>query len=418
MRRSIIFLLMMAMVLPLLGQGQFSLDGQIRPRAEFRNGYREMPTEEAKPAGQVNQRTRLSLSYTFDERVATRISLQDLRIWGQNVTMSNNPTFSIYEAWVALMPGERFSITAGRQELRYDTQRLMAINDWALTGRTHDALVARYETTGGSRLHIGAAFNQSQNLNFGTHYPLNNYKTLNYIWYHTPLSDNLKASFHFIADGYEHPDDPEDLNLRATWASYLVYSPGAFELRLYPSFQHGKTAMGQDISAWYLMVEGFSRINENWTVRPGVEIFSGNDQVNPGEKFNAFSDLYGMGHARNGFMDYFTTFPQHTNNAGLINPYVKNVFSLSENTNFQADLHLFFMQNDFPDPEDTNTAIDKYLGTEIDLTLNYRFNPFTRIIFGYSVMFGSESMEILKGGSKDEFAHWAFVMIRMTPRFI
>ncbi len=404
-------------LLPLFSVAQFTMDAQIRPRAEFRNGYRQMPGEDSNPAGQINQRTRLLLSYKADSRVSARIAIQDLRLWGEALTMNLEPGLGVYEAWVALHPTERFSITAGRQELRYDTQRLMAINDWALSGRTHDALVARFHSEGGSQLHVGAAFNQSENRNFETFYLLNNYKTLNYLWYHSGLGESSRLSLHFIADGYEHPDDPEDFNLRYTMASYLVYDADALELRLYPAYQFGNTSRGQDISAWYVMLEAFAPIGENWRGTLGIELFSGLDQVDPGDSFTAFSDLYGVGHGRNGFMDYFTTFPQHTLNAGLINPYLRNSYSLGERSTLAADLHLFFMQSDFPDPHDQGRAIDKYLGTEIDLVYTYRFNEFTQLQFGYSVLFGSESMEILKGGSKDEFAHWAFAMIRMTPRF-
>ena len=409
------------LLLPLWSYGQFTMDAQIRPRAEFRDGYRQMPAEDSNPGGQVNQRTRLSLSYAGDSRVSARIAIQDLRLWGEVFTMNGEPSFGVYEAWVALHPSERLSITAGRQELRYDTQRLMAINDWALTGRTHDALVARFQSEGGSRLHVGAAFNQSQNRLFETHYLLNNYKTLNYLWYNTVLGERSRLSLHFIADGYEHPNDPEDFNLRYTMASYLVYDGGGVEWRLYPAYQFGKTSRGQDISAWYLMGEAFAPLSESWRATLGFELFSGLDQMPTGEPFTvtftAFSDLYGMGHARNGFMDYFTAFPQHTENAGLFNPYLRNAIRLGERSTLDADLHLFFMQSDYPDPGDPGRAIDKYLGTEIDLVYSYQFNEFTQLQFGYSVLFGSESMEILKGGSKDEFAHWAFAMIRMTPRF-
>ncbi len=397
---------------------QFTLEGEIRPRAEFRDGYRMMPTGDDSPAGQINQRTRLSLAFDHEGRISTRISLQDTRLWGEYLTMDGRSSLGLYEAWIALDPSENLRIKAGRQELRYDTQRLMAFNDWALTGRTHDALTFRYTTEGGSRLHVGAAFNQSDNRLFETHYPLNNYKTLNYIWYNTQLTDDLNASLHAIADGYEHPDDADEFNLRYTLASYLVYdvTPN-LNFRLYPSYQLGKTAWGQNINAFYVMLEAVASMTVYMQNTLGLEIFSGMDQVDEGDTFTAFDDLYGVGHARQGFMDYFTNFPDHTQNAGLINPYLKNSYHISETTTLSADLHLFFIQNDYPDPL-TGEAIDSYLGTEIDLVLTHRFNEFTQILFGYSTLFGSESMEVISGGDSGEYAHWAFAMIRMSPSFL
>lgn len=60
----------------------------------------------------------------------------------------------------------------------------------------------------------------------------------------------------------------------------------------------------------------------------------------------------------------------------------------------------------------------EYLGAELDLTLTQTLNPATKIALGYLQMFGTESLEILKGGSKDAFNNWAYVMISVTPKFI
>ncbi len=393
---------------------QLGLEGQMRSRAEFRNGYRQMPVPGTGSAGQVAQRTRLSLFHGSDGRVSTRISIQDIRLWGQELQLDHNPSFGLYEAWMELRFADNLSLRAGRQELRYDNQRLMAINDWAPTGRTHDAAVLKYGD-GQRQLHVGAAFNQSQDRLFDTHYLLNNYKTLNYIWYHRELQPNTSLSLHFIADGYEHPDDPSRLYVRATWAGYLSHRLGEFELRLYPAYQHGNTRSGQNINAWYLMAEAGRRFAPQLSTILGIEIFSGNDATGPGNRFNAFDDLYGVGHARNGYMDYFTNFPNHTQNAGLVNPYLKGEFVLSDQSSFSAHLHLFFLQNTYVHE---GQVIDNYLGTEIDMVFFRRFTETTSIVGGYSVMFGTESMEHIRGGSSEEFAHWAFLMLRLTPRFL
>jgi len=45
-------------------------------------------------------------------------------------------------------------------------------------------------------------------------------------------------------------------------------------------------------------------------------------------------------------------------------------------------------------------------------------NPVTKIVFGYSQMFGTESLQILKGGPKRAFNNWTYVMISVTPKFL
>ncbi len=392
--------------------GQFSLRGEVRPRIEFRDGYRRMPLEDEKPAGQVNQRTRLSLDYDTD-RVTTMVSFQDVRLWGQDLQRTHNPSFDLHQAWIELAVTDSFFIKAGRQELRYDNQRFFAINNWLPQGQQHDALLMKYLASFGE-LHLGTAFNQTQDRLFGTHYPINNYKTLNFLWFNTDLSPMVNLSLLGVADGYESDENPERLYVRGTWSTFWTLDFDGFRVRTNPALQYGNTRQGQDIRAWYFMAEVISGFVPDVNTRAGFELYSGNDFEDPGTRYRAFDPLYGAGHANHGYMDYFTNIPAHTGGAGLFNPYIRNRITLTESSSLDADLHLFFLQNNYVHDNET---ISKYLGTEIDLTLNYRFNEITFVTLGYSVMFGSESMEVIKGGSKDEFAHWGYIMLSFRPVF-
>lgn len=55
------------------------------------------------------------------------------------------------------------------------------------------------------------------------------------------------------------------------------------------------------------------------------------------------------------------------------------------------------------------------LGTEIDLVLGYKFSKDIQFHLGYSQMFATESMEVLKGGDKDATNNWAWAMITVKP---
>ncbi len=394
-------------------QGQFSLSGDVFARPEFRHGYRRMPLPGEKPAGLVNQRSGLILDYRND-KVTTKISFQDVRIWGQQEQRTQVPSFDLHEAWVQVAITDSFFIKAGRQELRYDNQRFFAVNDWIPPGQKHDALLLQHIGKKGV-LHLGAAFNQNQDRLFGTNFALNNYKTLNYIWYKTRLRPNLNISLMGVADGFQSPDNAEMLYVRGTWNAFVEYNPGGVVFFFNPAYQHGKSRLGLDISAWYFMSAVSFKASEKVTTTLGLEYFTGNNPLENNQKDNAFDALYGAGHAFLGYMDFFTQVPAHTKGAGLINSYLKTRLSLSPKTSLDADLHLFHIQNNYLHQ---GQLIDKFLGTEIDLTLNYRFNDITQIVAGYSVMFGTESMEVIKGGSKDEFANWGFVMLRIRPKFL
>jgi hypothetical protein len=128
------------------------------------------------------------------------------------------------------------------------------------------------------------------------------------------------------------------------------------------------------------------------------------------EKNKSFNPLYGTNHKFNGFMDYFYV-GNHQNSVGLGDAYVK--FSTVKNkTAFNADVHLF------SSAAEISATAENYLGTEIDLTLTQTINPVAKVAVGYSHLFASDSMEILKGGSKDATHNWAYIMLTVTPKFL
>lgn len=96
---------------------------------------------------------------------------------------------------------------------------------------------------------------------------------------------------------------------------------------------------------------------------------------------------------------------------GLHDAYVKFMTG-TPNTTFNLDVHYF------ASAADISATADKYLGTEVDLTLTRVLNPATKITFGYSHMFASDNMEILKGGSKDATHNWGYIMLTVTPKFL
>ncbi len=112
-------------------------------------------------------------------------------------------------------------------------------------------------------------------------------------------------------------------------------------------------------------------------------------------------------------MDYFYV-GNHIGSVGLIDinapiAYKKNKFS--------AVLipHFFSAQGSVLNTD--NSKADSYLGTEVDLVLGYNLLKNVMFKIGYSQMFATETMEILKGGSKDETNNWAWAMITFKPNF-
>ena len=153
---------------------QFSLLGQIRPRAEIRNGYGTLKPEDSQTAAFISQRTRLTFNYKWSKLIF-QASLQDERLWGQdasNITATDGNKLSLSEAWAELIlsnkkdtsfkisPVDYFAIKVGRQELVYDDERLLGNLDWTQQGRRHDAVVFKLLNKGW-QVDLGGAFNQN-----------------------------------------------------------------------------------------------------------------------------------------------------------------------------------------------------------------------------------------------------------------
>jgi hypothetical protein len=60
--------------------------------------------------------------------------------------------------------------------------------------------------------------------------------------------------------------------------------------------------------------------------------------------------------------------------------------------------------------------MDASLGTELDLTLGYKLANNITLSAGYSKMFATDTMEILKGGDKDADNSWGWIMFTFKPK--
>ncbi|MFP4287802.1 MAG: alginate export family protein [Bacteroidales bacterium] len=417
-----VFILLLLVVFGFQSFAQFKLDAEIRSRAEFRRGYRQLPAPDQKAAGLLSQRTRLNVHHEFD-RVTSYISFQDVRIFGEERQKVDVPSTTLHEGWVELQANENFFIKVGRQEINYDNGRFIARNNWNDNAQKHDLVLFKWQNDKNQHIHFATAFNQDNSQLFGTEYNVDNYKYMNILHAHSPINDKGSISLLGIADAYENDINSELLYMRGTYSAHFKYDFTAVDLMFNPAFQNGKTSDGQDIAAYYFSLEMGSSMVENYRYLLGFELFSGNDgEDTDDDKFRAFDPTHGYGHAPNGYMDYFLNFPVHTSGAGLFNLYFKNTVNITPKVLVNLDIHAFFLANNLVqynfDSMQLET-IDKYLGLEPDLSVFYKFNDFTRLDFGYSFMLGTESMEIIKGGAngdKDEWAHWAYVMLTVKPK--
>ncbi|HTL08451.1 MAG TPA: alginate export family protein [Chitinophagaceae bacterium] len=153
---------------------QFTLEGQLRTRTEIRHGVGNLVLKNAAAASFTSQRTRLLLGYKW-ERLSMGVSIQDVRVWGQDassISATDGNRLMLHEAWASVMLLDKkdstikwklidqLLIKIGRQELSYDDVRLIGNLDWLQQARRHDMVLLK-ALHKGWQLELGQAFNQN-----------------------------------------------------------------------------------------------------------------------------------------------------------------------------------------------------------------------------------------------------------------
>ncbi|HXH18060.1 MAG TPA: alginate export family protein [Chitinophagales bacterium] len=403
---------------PLPAPAQFTLSGEFRPRAELRFGYSTLPDSSSKVAFAVSQRTRLNALYKH-EKFWTYLSLQDVRVWGDEEQIKDVASTALHEAWAEIIFSESVSLKFGRQELVYEDHRLLGNVDWTQQARSHDAALLKLKFKK-FHAHLGGAYNQQELRLFGTGYTLNNYKTLMFLWLQNEFRDNFEASLYTIADGFTSTDSTsEKTKYRVTAGPALTYKKRDFTAKGSFFWQDGKSKSNQDISAYFFSVMASYQLKK-LLLAVGYDYLSGSDATDPesSKEVRTFNTLYATNHKFYGHMDYFINIPADTKNGGLIDAYLKGEFKATEKISAGLDAHYFGLTNNVPDPENSGETLSKYLGVELDLYGTYAFNNMVNFKIGYSTLFASSSMEAIKGGDKSIFNSWAWLMITVKPVFL
>ncbi|MCY2688728.1 alginate export family protein [Salinimicrobium sp. TH3] len=391
----------------------FEADLQVRPRFEFRNGYKTLLPENADPASQTSQRTRLILGYG-DESLKVKFSGQSISVWGDSPTMrlEDNNAFSLFEAYGQYQTSPNFLFRVGRQVLSYDNQRILGEVNWAQQGQSHDAALISWKPAANHRLDVAAAYNAEAETLIEAPYLVNSYQNLQMAWYHMDVN-NVGFSFLLMNTGYEFDtvSQEREVDYIQTFGAFHNFVSGDFSGNVGAYGQAG-SRNNRDVSAWYTGLNLNYKLSLAWKAGLGAEYFSGTDMDDTSGEIKSFTPLFGTNHGFNGHMDYFYV-GNHQNSVGLLDIYGKFSYTTSK-FDFSIMPHVFSSSANIVDA--AGNEQDNYLGTEIDLAAGYKFRKDLQVNFGYSQMFGSESLEILKGGYKDATQNWAWVMLSFSPK--
>lgn len=425
LRRKAIAICLLLVTVSSAGHAQTAtLSAEIRPRTEFRNGFKSPIQAGEGPAVFTEQRSRIHLGFQQD-RLSLQLSAQDVRIWGNtNQIYKTDPSlFNMFEAWGSYSLSPHLNIKIGRQALDYDNARFLGDLDWAQQGRSHDALLLAYEDTLGYKIHLGTGFNQQVAFEpghlSGNYYSLEgNYKAMQFVWLHKAYGSG-RMSFLFLNDGRQNiasAPPQSHVNFRQTYGFYGEKHTGFMDYTGELYYQGGKDPSGKTTSAWLLAA---ALTLKTWSVplTLGADYLTG---TAPGAETNrSFDPLYGTNHKFYGLMDLFYVGSPHSQaglSAGLQNYYVKSNISLSSKSSLLVHLHHFGSAVAVYEPDDAHRQMGSDLGQEIDLVFVSKISPEINFNLGYSHLFASRSLEVLKGKANlGTVQNWAWAMISFRP---
>lgn len=389
----------------------FELSAEIRPRYENAHGQKTLLETDADGANFVSQRTRLNFDFLYN-KIRLGVSLQNVRVWGDVSTLSSDDTnIAFHQAWAEALLSEKFSVQLGRQVIAYDNQRIFGGVAWAQQARSHDALVAHWKVGEKSKLDFGLAMNADSQSNIATPYSnAAGYKAFQYAWYHTDF-DKLGLSLLLLNNGVEYEDTNMDLEVdySQTIGTYLTYKNGKFNADVQMYFQTGDLK-GNSVSAMNVGGNVGYKLTERFSLGLGAEYLSGKDMTDTSSDVKSFNPLFGTNHKFNGLMDYFYV-GNHIGSVGLVDVY-GNVSYKKDKFNVNLAPHFFSAPATI---HDGTMEYDSNLGTEMDLTLGYNVTKSIGIAAGHSMMFATESMEVIKGGDADENNSWTWLMVTFKP---
>lgn len=399
--------------------GQVSIDAEFRPRSEFRQGFNQPLPDGTKPALVTLQRTRLNFNYQSGV-INARLVLQDSRVFGETDTKqpstATSGSIGVYEAWTELLLFSGTSFKIGRQGVQFEDGRLFSLSLWSNTGNAHDLAQFRYFAPG-LDIQLGYAYNNQKAYNAdSSFYNVSKmYKQLAFLHLTKKIATGLDLSLLGVDEGFQKSKADLALFRRFTTGGTLQLKndklPFGFLVTGY--YQFGKSAPTVDLDAFLLALKTTYTFTDNIGGLAGIDYYSGSESTLENTKTNTFSKLpYGVNHSFNGYMEYWAALPK----GGLVN-YFGGV-SLKWGKKLSSDI-TYYGFNLVKGMKVGTNGVQKNIGSELDLVLNYKFSPETAVQFAWCSYFVTDGTNMLKyktASVDTRFNQFAYLMLTIKPR--
>jgi len=396
---------------------QFSLTGEIRPRTEMYGGNNSRLINSGEDVGfATQQRSRLYFNYQDSTGLKIVFSPQLIHFWGQmpqaydllgdGAPGAPESNFSVFEAYAQYAVSDAWTVKVGRQAISYGDQRWFGALGWAASGRAHDAFVNKFKL-GDLSADVGIAFNRTKHYQGVDSLAIQNiragYKNMQYLWLTYPVGDfKIQGMVTNVQRASTNTSTELDLASRTTFGLLPSYATGDFAINASAYWQTAD-GLSSSLYAFDLTYKGLGL-----PVTLGADMVSGDDLTTTDSE--TWQQPFGTNHKFYGFMDFF--YVGETPSFGLNDIYAKAVVKMGGSSKLIIMPHIFTTNQDIANDE------GGYLGTELDLVYNLNVSKGFNFKLGYSTLFADSLFEEFKGGSSDEFNHWAWLQLTFKPKFL
>ncbi|WP_353125116.1 hypothetical protein [Parapedobacter pyrenivorans] len=393
---------------------QFNVAAELRPRTEFRNGFKRPLAPQESPAFFTEQRSRLYLAYKKDQ-FELLLAPQYIHMWGNNdqASKTDRGLANLQQAWMAYTFNAQHRIAGGRMELNYDNARILGNLDWAQQGRSHDVLKYEYAAQG-LRIHGAVAFNQDTNvpepgkLAETTYAPqLNNYKALQFLWFNKVVQ---KTSLSALLLNESRQYAADTVYYKQTGGIYGTFKLMPVILTAEYYHQRGRDRLGNGVRAHLASLNASTALGPAFRLELGGDYLTGDNSNTAANE--AFDPLYGTHHQFYGLMDYFYVGNGH-GNLGLNDLYTKAKYEEGHHR-VQVDVHRFASTAALVDGANDFTR-GSLFGWEFDVVYAYQLAAACRLQVGYSYMRCADALRAAKGIADGKNASWGWLMVAYKP---
>jgi len=421
-------LLLIALILTLVLDAQnVVIDGEIRPRTEYQDGFKTPILATNDPGFFTSQRTRLGFTFTSG-LLTTQITVQDARVFGQYTSTDATASTGIYEAWADMVLFTGAALKFGRQAINYDDKRLFSSPVWSITGTTHDLAVLKY-IINDYQAHIGLAYNSKSETATEVFYvPGTKYRSMAFLWLSSPVINDFTLTGMVVDEGLQ-----DTLGLGGvanykktkmvqtiTYGGNLKYESTEFPLSglVTAYFQGGENIAGKTMTGKMAALKLNYQFTNSIIASLGTDYLSGDANGTSDGKVSNFKKLYGADHTFNGYMDYWNT-PLNT---GLLDYYGSVTAKIGKDLSLECGYHVF--NTEYAGKNKKNIAYNKNIGSELDFLITYKLNSWTTIQGGYCKYFSNNNTFIAKDIATSATTipeirspQWAYVMftVKIPP---